>query len=94
MILILDFFFSPDKYFEFHFFGHHHNAIKIGEDQITRMNRNPAALDGHIVSHHLAPALGIQRADAGIENRKIHLYDFNTVPHLAVTNASDDSFVF
>ena len=59
--------------------GDHHNAIDIAKNQIAGVNADAPALDANIAVNHARAPFGVERADAAMEHREIHL---SNLPHV------------
>src|SRR6185503_16388493 len=75
-----------------HFFGRvggdHDDAVGIAENPVAARNFGAAAGDRPVALHHLGAALGVERADATVEDREAHLADAADVAHEAVGDAA------
>src|SRR6202042_3803164 len=65
----------------------HHNAVDVAEYSVPRADAHTGADDGTIHLDHAATALAVERSDAAVEHRKLHLTDMAHVPHQSVGHA-------
>jgi hypothetical protein len=94
LILFADFFRSATEDFAFDFSGNSNDTIKIGKDEIVRVDQDFTAADGHIVTHDAGAAFAIDGPNARAENGKIKRDDFSAIAHEAIADASGGAVSF
>jgi len=65
-----------------------HDTIEIGEDEFARSNQNVAAADRHVVGHHPATSLAVDRSNAGVEYREFDCHDLSAIADESIADAT------